>query len=283
MAELVARVSAPAKLNLCLRVGPVRADGFHPVASLMVALEGLADTVTVRPAATRSVVCAGVAERQNLAWHALEALETHVGRALPCAVSIEKRIPAEAGLGGGSSDAAATLLAANMVHDLALDDATLTSVAAGVGSDVPFFVRGGAQWAGGRGEVLAPVPNSPPFAAVIVKPAVGLSTARVYRAFDERPPPPLAPAGPPPATFAELVGWVGNDLTDAATACHPPLADTFRMLTTAGAHATLLCGSGTAVAGLFPSREQAAAAATKCADLVAVVTPAPPRPRDPFE
>lgn len=279
MAEPVPRVTAPAKLNLWLGVGPVRADGFHPIDSLMVALDGLADTVTVAPAAARSVACPGVSERHNLAWRALDALEAHVGRALPCAVTIDKRIPAEAGLGGGSSDAAATLIGANALHRLSLDHPALARIAATVGSDVPFFLRGGAQWASGRGEILAAAPAPPPFAAVIVKPPAGLATARVYRAFDAQRHESIAAAPPVPATFADLVDWVRNDLTDAATACHPPLVDTFRALTAVGAHATLLCGSGAAVAGLFPSRDEAAAAAAGCDDLVAVVTPAAPRDR----
>ena len=140
-------LAAPAKINLRLLVGPLRDDGYHEIATLMVALDGPADLVTVAPAATRSVACPGLGGRANLAWRALDVLEDALGRRLPCAVAIEKRIPVGAGLGGGSSDAAATLVGANRLLGLGLDDADLEELAGRVGSDVPFFVRGGARWA----------------------------------------------------------------------------------------------------------------------------------------
>ena len=103
---------APAKLNLALHVGAARTDGYHPVRTLMVELEGLHDTVTVRRSGARRVDCAGADGPTNLAWSALDALEARTGVALPLHVIIDKRIPSPAGLGGGSSDAAATLRAA---------------------------------------------------------------------------------------------------------------------------------------------------------------------------
>ncbi len=105
-------LSAPAKLNLRLLVGSLQPNGYHPIRSLMVTLDGLADTVTLSAASRRAVQCDGLDDRANLAWHALEALERATGRSLSCAVEIEKRIPMQAGLGGGSSDAAATLVGA---------------------------------------------------------------------------------------------------------------------------------------------------------------------------
>ena len=182
-------LDAPAKVNLRLLVGPPRGDGFHPVRTLMVALDGLADTVTVSLAAERSVICPGIDGPDNLAWRALDALERRVGRPCPVRVVIGKEIPAEAGLGGGSSDAAACLVAASTLHGLALGHADLEDVAAEVGSDVPFFVRGGAQWGTGRGEVLAPA-RVPEFWAVVVVPRFGCPTGAVYRLFDRLPAPP---------------------------------------------------------------------------------------------
>lgn len=264
---------APAKLNLRLLVGPLGADGYHPVRTLMVALDGLADTVELRPAERRSVRCPGVAERDNLAWRALDVLEAAAGRALPCTVTIEKRIPAQAGLGGGSSDAAAVLVAADELFGLALGPGRLEALAADVGSDVPFFVRAGAQWAEGRGEQLRPG-SAPPFGALIVKGAGGLATADVYGAFDRLPAPPPFDGTPAPSRFAELVPWVRNDLSPAALACDPRLGAVSDELRAAGAEAVLLCGSGSAMAGLFATRAAAAAAASRCADVVAVVAPA---------
>ena len=143
---------APAKINLRLLVGPRGDDGYHPLRSLMVALDAPCDRVRVETAPERAVVCPGIEGPANLAWTALDALEREVGRPLPLRVEIAKAIPAQAGLGGGSSDAAAVLVGADRLLRLGLGVARLERVAARVGSDVPFFVRGGAQWAEGRGE-----------------------------------------------------------------------------------------------------------------------------------
>lgn len=273
MTEPVAFISAPAKINLRLLVGPPRTDGYHPVNSLMVALDGLTDTVMVAPADVRHVVCPGVEEQANLAWHALDALEAAVGRSLPCEVTIDKHIPAQAGLGGGSSDAAATLHGANHLFGLGLSLQELELIAGRVGSDVPFFIRGGAQWARGRGEILSDA-TTPPFAALIVKPDIGLATANVYRAFDAVPAPEPSSDHHVPHDFAGLVGWMRNDLWPAALRCAPELAQVAeRLIDEVGAHATLLCGSGSAVAGMFPTRAEAAAAAARCPEAIAVVTP----------
>jgi 4-diphosphocytidyl-2-C-methyl-D-erythritol kinase len=246
-------LDAPAKLNLRLLVGPARPDGYHAVRTLMVALEGLSDTVTVARAAERSVRCPGIDGPDNLAWRALDALERHAGRPLPVRVAIDKRIPAQAGLGGGSSDAAATLLATATLFDLGASHRDLERVAAEVGSDVPFFIRGGAQWGEGRGETLTPG-AAPPFAALVAVPRFGCPTPEVYRAFDRLVPPPPDDGAPPPESAAELAGWVRNDLWPAALALRPRLGRVARDLATTGAVATLLCGSGSGVAAIFPDR-----------------------------
>lgn len=258
-------LSAPAKLNLRLLVGPRRADGYHPIRSLMVALDGLADMVTLTAAATRSVRCDGLDDQANLAWQALDALEASTGRALVCAVDIDKRIPMQAGLGGGSSDAAATLVGANRLFDLGLDTAALEEIAARVGSDVPFFVRGGAQWAEGRGERLTPA-SMPSFAAVIVTPPFGLATADVYREFDRLPAPGPDDDAAPPGQMPALAGWVRNDLWPAARSLAPDLDAYAQKLAGYGARATLLCGSGAAVAGLFDDLAAAARAGKRLVD-----------------
>lgn len=271
------RLDAPAKLNLRLIVGPARADGYHPLRTLMVALDGLADTVTVRRAATRSVACPGVEERSNLAWRALDELEAAVGRALPARVEIRKRIPAQAGLGGGSSDAAATLLAASRLHGLDLGADGLEAVAARVGSDVPFFVRGGARWAGGRGEVLEPA-DAPEFAAVLVKPPVGLPTGAVYGMFDRLPAPPPDDGARAAPAMPHLARWVRNDLWAPALALAPSLGAPARALAAAGARRVLLCGSGSCLAGLCDHAAHARDVAARLPAAhppLAVVGPAP--------
>lgn len=251
---------APAKLNLRLLVGPRGDDGYHPLRTLMVCLEGLADAVEVRQATVRSVRCPGAEGADNLAWRALDVLERHVGRPLPVRVTIDKRIPSQAGLGGGSSDAAATLAAVDRLHGLGLGPAALERLAAHVGSDVPFFVRGGVQWAEGRGERLSAA-AAPRFAAVLLKPDAGLSTPAVYRAFDRLAAPPPDDGADVPAGFDGLAAWVRNDLWPAALGLAPGLGAPARALAAAGARAVLLCGSGSCLAGLFPDRDAATGAA----------------------
>ena len=246
-------LDAPAKLNLRLLVGPRRPDGYHPVRTLMVALEGLSDTVTVARADERSVRCPGIDGADNLAWRALDALERHAGRALPVRVSIVKRIPAQAGLGGGSSDAAATLIATATLFGLRATHEDLERVGAEVGSDVPFFVCAGAQWAEGRGERLAPA-AAPPFAALVAVPRFGCSTAEVYAAFDRLAPPPPDDGADVPGSAVELGAWVRNDLWPASLAIRPRLGRIARDLAATGAVATLLCGSGSGVAAVYTDR-----------------------------
>lgn len=269
---------APAKLNLRLEVGPVRGDGYHPLRTLMVVLHGLHDDVSVARAEVRSVACPGVAESENLAWRVIDALEAEVGRPLPVHVAITKRIPAQAGLGGGSSDAAATLRGLDRVYGLGLGASRMEAVAARVGSDVPFFVRGGAQWAGGRGEELTPT-TVPAFHAVLLKPPYGLPTGDVYRRFDALPAPPgdAAGAGDVAPPMPALAGWVRNDLWPPALALAPRLGGAARALTAAGARAVLLCGSGSCLAGLTDGADAAGEVAARLTGVapLAVVTPAP--------
>ncbi len=265
-------LEAPAKLNLRLLVGPRGPDGYHPLETLMVALDGLSDTVEVRAAPARAVICPGIEGPANLAWRALDELEREAGRPLPLEVRIVKRIPAQAGLGGGSSDAAAVLRGADRLHGLGLGTERLEAVAARVGSDVPFFVRGGAQWARGRGELLEPAPP-PRFAALLAMPGYGLSTAAVYAAFDRLPAPPPGDGRPAPDALPALAAWVHNDLWPAALALRPALGAVARALRAAGAETVLLCGSGSAVAGLFPSEAEAERARPALAGIpTAVVT-----------
>ena len=287
-------VSAPAKLNLRLLVGPRREDGYHPLRTLMVALDGLADTVTVAAAAERRVTCPGIDGPRNLAWRALAELELEAGRPVPTAVVIDKRIPVQAGLGGGSSDAAAALVGADRIHGLGLGPARLERVAARVGSDVPFFVRAGAQWAEGRGERLRPA-SVPPFAALLAKPAAGLSTAAVYRAFDR-----LSPTGAGVVAGSSKRPRSGRGRCRFKQRSLPGrggCAITQRSVgggARAGAGAggdgpgagggrrgpVLLCGSGSCLAGLFRDRAGAEGAAARmpAGGFRAVVTgPAAPR------
>jgi 4-diphosphocytidyl-2-C-methyl-D-erythritol kinase len=268
-------ISAPAKINLVLRVGARAADGFHPVASLMVALDGLEDRVTVEPAARRELHCGGGPDGpDNLAWRAADVIERAAGRDLPARISIDKRIPMQAGLGGGSSDAAAVLVALNRLFGLGLSSEALEGLGAELGSDVPFFVRGGTQWATGRGERLTPQPIPEDLWVVVCGPVAALSTAAVYTAYDRLGSAPILDADPPAGTWT-TPGVVANDLWPAARALAPDLDAAAAELVAQGAVTALLCGSGGAIAGLWSSRGPAAAAADRIESAIALATPRP--------
>src|SRR3954447_16584388 len=176
------RESAPAKVNLVLRIGPVQPNGLHEVCSLFASL-ALADDVEVEPAAADLVECPGV-EGPNLASAAIEALRAHAPSLPPVQVRITKRIPVAAGLAGGSADAAAVLRAANSFHELPFDDDQLRAIAALLGSDVPSQVVPRHAVVTGTGEIVAPV-ELPEIPVVLVPADVGLATADVFRKAEQ--------------------------------------------------------------------------------------------------
>lgn len=179
------RIALPAraKLNLDLRVVGRRDDGFHEIRSQMLAID-LHDLLISAPAEQTAFSAEGLPVPQghdNLVLKAHSAVEEAVGRPLPTQHHLQKRIPAGSGLGGASSDAAATLRALKQIHGLDLD---LQPIAARLGDDVPFFLVGGSAMAEGGGERLVPMPFEPGWFA-IAWPGIELSTAGVYRAWDE--------------------------------------------------------------------------------------------------
>jgi 4-diphosphocytidyl-2-C-methyl-D-erythritol kinase len=176
--------TAPAKLNLALVVGPLRDDGKHEVVTVLERLS-LADTVAVRRGDATRVT--GFAE-DTLVHAALEAVAHAAGGSLFFEARIEKRIPVAAGLGGGSSDAAAALRLANGLLDDPLPEVALHEIAAGLGADVPFFLAPGPQLATGDGTILEPTSLPRDYAVVLALPhgAAKTSTASVYAGFDAR-------------------------------------------------------------------------------------------------
>ena len=172
-----------AKLNLTLEVLGRRDDGFHEVRTILQTID-LADRIEVVPAPALRVECddPSLNGQANLVWQAAESLARY-GRVQPRAhIWIQKRIPAGMGLGGGSSDAAAALIALNQLWDLGMATEDLASVAAGLGSDVPFFLWGGTALAQGRGEQIAPLPPLPAVPVTLVCPRTTLpnKTASMY-------------------------------------------------------------------------------------------------------
>ena len=265
-----AEVAAPAKLNLALLVGPVRPDGFHEIASLMLPVT-LADLVTVErtPGAGLEVVCDVAPGADNLAARLVRELEERLDRSFEVRVTIEKRVPSGGGLGGGSSDAAATLLALERLFSLDLSLRVRYEVAAAVGSDVPFFLWPGPQLAMGRGQVLKPV-ELPALHLVIAIPDLGLSTAAVYRWRDEDAEESvkdfvprvreLSRAVQSAATLADVAALVANDLEPSVVAREPKVGELVDRLRAAGALAAAMTGSGAAVFGVFAGEAAALAA-----------------------
>jgi 4-diphosphocytidyl-2-C-methyl-D-erythritol kinase len=258
-------VHAPAKLNLCLYLGRTREDGLHELCSLFEPL-ALADLITVTEAERDEVVCPGVAG-ENLAARALAALREAGWEQRPLRIEIEKRVPVAAGLGGGSGDAAAVLrLAAGEV-------AELPAIAGRLGADVPSQLRPALALVRGAGEVVEPLPEPAPHAAVLLPDGGGLSTAEVFAEADRlgvgRDAAELeelagrlrevAGAGASPLAYPELLV---NDLEAPARSLRPSIGEALEALREAGAPIALLSGSGPTAVGLFGDLAAARAAAT---------------------
>ena len=181
-------LQAHAKLNLTLEVLGRRPDGYHETASIMQTLT-LADTITIEPSESLEVICSepGLEGEDNLAWKAADLLRRETGTARGARISIDKNIPVSAGLGGGSSDAAATLVGLNTLWDIEMPHDSLRLLAAGIGSDVPFLVEGGTAIALGRGERVRTLPTAPLPWFVLAFPATSRQdkTAFMYRSITE--------------------------------------------------------------------------------------------------
>lgn len=176
-------LKAPAKLNLSLRVLGKRDDGFHEIDTLMVKLPGLADELEFREAAEFTFTCDDSSvpgNDGNLVVKAAKAFDAATGISCKCAISLKKVIPHGAGLGGGSSDAAITLLGLNRLYDHPLGVEALQNLAASLGSDIPFFLTAGACRCTGRGEKIKPIPSPPALSVLLLKPFFGVETTDAY-------------------------------------------------------------------------------------------------------
>lgn len=264
---------APAKLNLGLRILGRRPDGFHDLESVFLPLE-LADRLGVRPASHDHFSCSDPALpaggdnlvcRAREAWRAAAREEGLPAAGQPLELVLEKQVPAGAGLGGGSSDAAACLLLMNELFSPGLKMSCLHTLALTLGSDVPFFLQSGWAHVTGRGEILTPL--DPLFNDVIVLawPGVHVSTAWAYSCLSAS----LTKQGsyasfqgfrgfiPDPGAAA---GWPGNDFESVVFAAYPQVAGLKRTLLGEGARYAAMSGSGSAVYGLFDSVQSASRA-----------------------
>lgn len=262
-------LNAFAKVNLCLAVLGRRPDGYHEVQTVLHQVD-LADRLTISAADEISLEVTGIPVPQgpeNLAWRAARLLRDRYGTGHGARILVEKNIPPGAGLGGGSADAAAVLLGLNELWGLGRSREELAAVAAGLGSDVPFFLFGGTALATGRGERIEPLPRSPSLLIVLANPGFSVPTAEIYAALEDddfRHPPDVAGMlqavddGSPHRIAASLA----NSLEGPCFRLHPSLAEVKTTLLAAGALGALLSGSGSTVFAIAetPARAQLLAA-----------------------
>jgi 4-diphosphocytidyl-2-C-methyl-D-erythritol kinase len=267
------KVRAPCKTNLFLEVRGRRPDGYHELDTVFAELD-LADELDVEPARELEVVCRGdpsvPSGPENLVWRAAHALRVRAGRKdeLGARIEIEKRVPSGGGLGGGSSDAAAAIIALDRLWELDLGERALAEVASSIGSDCAFFLRGGLQRGTGRGEVLARLERpARPLDLVLLVPAATCPTPQVYKALAPFLGPPLRD---PAAMIASLVRGdlegvarsLWNRLEGPCFQLFPVVREAKEDLARRGLLGCLLSGSGATVFGLARSRAHAESVAS---------------------
>ncbi len=279
---------ARAKVNLFLHVVGRRADGYHLLESLAV-FPPIGDVVEVeRATGGLSLALAGPFKDDlgsggdNLALSAAEALRAEAGVAAGAAILLEKNLPVASGVGGGSSDAAATLLALGALWGVDLAPGALDRLALSLGADAPVCLRAPAPtFMAGVGEALSPAPPLPDAAILLVNPGVKIATAEAFRALERRDNPPAGPAPARFGGFADLLEWLRglrNDLEAPAIALRPEVARTLDALRALpGCALARMSGSGATCFGLFESAARAneAAAALRRASPAAWIAAAP--------
>lgn len=263
------RIFAPAKANLHLAVGGKRDDGYHDVTTVLQALE-LGDTVVIEPDNTFGFACTpdlGLRADDNLACRAAMAMAEQFTKPLDVRIHVEKSIPAGAGLGGASADAAATIVGLAHHWGIAEGDPALREVARSLGADVPFFLEGGAALFTGRGDVLQRRVRPLDAPIVLIKPAEPVATAEAYAAFDR-----LGGSAEPdvvPLTealerrdAAGVAARLFNNMTEPSVGLVPGIGAALRVLAESpGILGAIMAGSGSAAFGICSSKE----AAQRCA------------------
>jgi len=278
------RATAYSKLTLSLRVAPLRDDGYHAIEALTVSISDPHDVVEVEAVPHPGGVTFevdGETENvpkgmDNLAARAADELLVRAGRlGHGVRLMLRKKIPAGAGLGGGSADAAATLVAIRRMLEVDFDDAQLRELGATLGSDVPFCLEGGAAWMRGRGEQVEQVALPIGLGFLVVVPPFRLATPSVYRAWDDLGHPRAARRVTATGPVAEILPELSNDLEPAAEAVEPRLAE-FRADLEAAAEAhALLAGTGSAYVIPAPDARNLAAYARRVSKRLHLpVTPA---------
>ena len=266
-------VGCPAKINLFLEVRGVRPDGFHEIETVMQAVT-LYDDIVLRPRSEGGIAfrCsdAGVPSgAENLACRAAELLAREAGLPTGVSITLDKRIPTGAGLGGGSSDAAGVLAGLNELFGLGLNRARLCELAAELGSDVAFFLYGGTALCTGRGELVAPIPATAPAHYVICCPPVMSSTAKVYQNLSRLGLTRGKHSGSfmmqslARGDFVSACGHIFNRLGEVAVSLAPEIGKVKQLLAQEASQAAFVSGSGSATYVMLDSAGRAAEVARR--------------------
>ncbi len=258
-------ILAPAKINLFLQVLGQRPDGYHDIYSLMQSVD-LYDTITVTATSSEiSLNCDDPslpAGSGNLAWKAARLILDRTNLNEGVVIELQKRIPSGAGLGGGSSDAAAVLKAVNHIFDLKVPPARLANWGLELGSDIPFFFSSGSALVSGRGDIVSPVDVFARYFVLLIIPNFAISTKDAYQGlriyltnFSSKADIDTKESG---ADYFKTLYRIGNDFQAMAVSVHPELQSCMAVLQRGGAGYVALSGSGSAFYGLFeqqPDRE----------------------------
>ena len=267
MREVPIRIRSFAKINLSLAVLGRRPDGYHNIQTVFQSIN-LNDELEIRASSRlelKSENLPGVSQKDNLIWKAAKKLSETVPGKRGASITLKKRVPSGAGLGGGSSNAAATLLGLCRLWRISRSEIDLEMIAAELGSDVPFFLSGGTALGSGRGEKIQPLPDPAALHLVVIFPGVQVSTAEAYRSLN---------LGLTSATEDNRIhrfcgqlkddqGYltgIFNDFEASILPAYPPILQARDFLRQQGAAAALMSGSGSAVFGFFNDEESALAA-----------------------
>lgn len=262
-------IKAHAKLNWSLDILGIRPNGYHELDMLMQHIE-LADDMSFENARWMKLTIDGQTlpvGNRNLVIRAANALNEFMGTHKGANIRLKKRIPVRAGLGGGSADCAAALIALNRLWKFNLPVDTLCEIGAKLGADVPFCIRGGLCRVSGIGEIIEPLSSGPRIPMVLLHPGGGLSTQTVFGKFDNEGYPTLhvdtmaVARAVQDGDLAEYAAVSGNALENPAIALMPEVAQAMQQLRDAGASAVRMSGSGSAVFGLFADDASAQRAA----------------------
>lgn len=253
---------AYAKINLALAIRGVHEDGYHELQSVMQSIE-LHDIVRVRRGGDKVVCrCGALSGPRNIAYKVAVLFLERIGQSQGIEIEIEKRIPIQAGLAGGSTDAAATLRLLNQLYGNPLNDDELLVLAGQSGADVAFCLRGGTMWATGRGEILESMHPAPEMHLILLKPFAGVNTGEAYRRFDE-----LGHGGHlvqsvwdkalTQGSTPTIAGLLYNDLEVASIQIVPDIQRLKQYLLAEQCYGALMSGSGSSIFGIARGKQHA--------------------------